>query len=445
MTTEADWEQIHARDKRSRALAALIGLFLLGLITLPAAAIGAAVGGSWAQYLVSAGCLIAFASPLAVIAWRGAQRQADHYDARMRFLSRELLSAMAAADSGAAQRDGEIRRQQFESRVANALDMADNESEVVEVIERSFSSVLPGSPVELLLADNAQTHLIRMASVGPESESPGCWVDSPGQCPAARRAQIHTFASSEAVDACPKLRNRAQGPISAVCVPVSVMGRTMGVIHGTGEPETEWEPEQIEDLSTLAKLAGARIGMIRVMAETHEQASTDTLTGLLNRRSFEQKLAEVRATRSSLTIAMADLDHFKALNDTYGHDTGDRALKLFARVLRDSLRADDLICRYGGEEFALAFPACSSADAQRALDAVRARLDAALTVGGLPKFTVSFGVTDADPHEDLLSGLQRADAALFVAKHQGRDRVVLSELNRSDPVDGDSGPSILPL
>src|SRR5208283_3660498 len=139
------------------------------------------------------------------------------------------------------------------------------------------------------------------------------------------------------------------------------------------------------------------------------------------------QVAAVSPHLHPVAVAMADLDHFKTLNDTYGHETGDRALRLFARVLRDCLRGSDLISRYGGEEFAIAFPDCSAVDAGRALNTVRAQLDAAITVGGLPKFTASFGITDAEPGEELTTVLRRADGALMTAKHQGRDRVVLHD------------------
>jgi diguanylate cyclase (GGDEF)-like protein len=136
-----------------------------------------------------------------------------------------------------------------------------------------------------------------------------------------------------------------------------------------------------------------------------------------------------------VAVAMADLDHFKNLNDTYGHETGDRALRLFARVLRDSLRAHDLISRYGGEEFALAFPDCSSVDATRALTTVQTQLDAAITVGGLPKFTSSFGITEIEPGEELAAALRRADDALLLAKRSGRNQIVLH-----DPETGTNAP-----
>jgi diguanylate cyclase (GGDEF)-like protein len=252
-------------------------------------------------------------------------------------------------------------------------------------------------------------------------------VDSPDHCPAARRAQVQRFAHSDDIDACPKLRGRAEGPVSSVCVPVSIMGRSVGVIHATAEPHASPGDDAVRDLGTLAKLAGARIGLLRVMVETQLQAATDSLTGLLNRRSFEQQVTKARRDSLVLTLAMADLDHFKTLNDTYGHETGDRALRLFAQVLTGSVRQQDYVCRHGGEEFVLALAGCDTDAARDILDALRGRLDAAITVAGLPKFTVSFGVVEALDHEDLPTLISRADSALFQAKRDGRDRVVVQD------------------
>ena len=131
-----------------------------------------------------------------------------------------------------------------------------------------------------------------------------CGVDSPDHCPAARRAQTQRFADSEALDACPKLRGRAQGRCSAVCVPMSIMGRTVGVIHTTGTPGTPLDDSRIDDLETLANQAGARLGMLRVMAETQLQASTDSLTGLINRRSAEEQMRSLLRTRRPFALAL---------------------------------------------------------------------------------------------------------------------------------------------
>jgi diguanylate cyclase (GGDEF)-like protein len=394
--------------------------------------VGQALASGFAADLVAAGLVIVLLFPISSGLIVLSARQQSRTDEKVRDLNTELSEAIASADRQAEIRDSQVQRQRFESRLANALDMAEGEPEVIDVIERSFGSILPDRPVELLLADNSHAHLHRMAAAAPDGEPPSCGVDSPDRCPAARRAQIQAFADSDDLDACPKLRSRPQGRLSALCVPVSIMGRTVGVIHATGQPETSVDDSRVDDLTTLAKLAGARIGLLRVMAETQLQASTDTLTGLLNRRSFSQQTAALPLHVYPVAVAMADLDHFKTLNDTYGHETGDRALRLFARILRDSLRTSDLVSRYGGEEFAIAFPDCSALDATLKFNTVRAQLDAAITVSGLPKFTVSVGITEAEPGEEFEAVLRRADGALMLAKRQGRDRVVLH-----DPAVGD--------
>jgi diguanylate cyclase (GGDEF)-like protein len=435
MVTEEEWSGEIARADRLRWVSLFGGLVVVAAIFVPCIMVGQAVASGLAGDLVAAGLLVATLLPMSSVLIAFSVRQQRRTDDKVKGLNDELRDAITAAEREAVIRDSQVQRQKFESRLANALDMAEGEPEVIDVIERSFATVLPDAPAELLLADNSHAHLLRMAAVGPEGEPPDCSVDSPDRCPAARRAQIQRFLDSEDLDACPKLRNRPQGRLSALCVPVSIMGRTVGVIHATGQPEEAVADEKVDDLATLAKLAGARIGLLRVMAETQLQASTDTLTGLLNRRSFSQKVAAVPALLHPVAVAMADLDHFKELNDTYGHETGDRALRLFARVLRDSLRGSDIVGRYGGEEFAIAFPDCSAADAGRALNTVRTQLDAAITVGGLPKFTASFGITEMEPGEELIAVLRRADEALLAAKRDGRDQVVLH-----DP----SGPAQVP-
>jgi diguanylate cyclase (GGDEF)-like protein len=193
----------------------------------------------------------------------------------------------------------------------------------------------------------------------------------------------------------------------------------------------------------LATLAGTRMGLLRIMAETQLQAATDNLTGLLNRRSFEQRVSALRREGTLASLVMADLDHFKAINDTYGHETGDRALRLFAKVLGESLRTQDIIARHGGEEFVFALPGCTAKDARGLLDALKVRLDAEITVAGLPKFTASFGVVEADLDEDLTSVIARADDALFQAKRQGRDRVVVHVLVGDESLEDDDLQSVL--
>lgn len=125
-------------------------------------------------------------------------------------------------------------------------------------------------------------------------------------------------------------------------------------------------------------------------------------------------------------VAFTDLDHFKAINDAHGHDTGDRALRLFARVLRDSIRPRDLLARYGGEEFVAVLPDCSLADARIVAERIRSELARALGHATVPPFTVTIGLATAEPGDGLSDVISNADSAMLCAKSLGRDRVLVA-------------------
>ena len=323
----------------------------------------------------------------------------------------------------------DAERREFESRLARALEMADSEDAAFDTIQRGLKLAVPGSPVELLLADNSHAHLDRVVAISPEEAScgphSGCPVASPDQCLAARRAQTQVFPDSDALDGCPMLRVRGGDDFSAVCVPVSIMGRTVGVLHATGPYNDALDKGSITALQVLSNLAGNRLGMLRIMAETQLQATTDGLTGLMNRRSFENRERSLRANGVDYALAMADLDHFKGLNDTHGHEAGDRALRVFAETLRESVRNEDLVCRYGGEEFTILLPRVDLAGAIEVMERIREALASATRRGDVPTFTASFGVAESIAADDLEDLMHRADRALFAAKDAGRDCICI--------------------
>jgi diguanylate cyclase (GGDEF)-like protein len=422
--TEAEFE--HARDRSARMyfLLSFVGVVGLTAVVIPSVALAMHYSHGAAVPFVSALFNIIVGFPLTIVAIGQTRKQTAAGEAAMDHLRAELTEALEHAEGMATRREVQAKQQEFESQLTNALEMAADEAEVIDVVERAFEASVGGADAELLLADNSHAHLTRMAASSSATGSAMCTVESPDQCPAARRAQVQRFPDSDALDACPKLRDREGGRCSAVCVPVSIMGRTVGVIHVTGRPDVLPSDGSVKFLSTLANQSGARVGLLRMMADTQMQASTDSLTGLLNRRAFENSVRKIRNEHSTFAVAMADLDHFKHLNDTFGHDTGDRALRLFSQTLRGVVRSHDIVARYGGEEFALVLPSCSAIDASTILDRVRASLAQATTEAGLPTVTVSFGVVDAESGEDLTRSLARADAALLEAKRGGRDRVV---------------------
>ena len=166
--------------------------------------------------------------------------------------------------------------------------------------------------------------------------------------------------------------------------------------------------------------------------QLQDSASSDSLTGLHNRRWMEEMFARQagrsQRTGEPLSLILLDLDHFKAVNDTYGHPAGDRLLQHFAKLIQATFRPTDLQVRYGGEEFCIMLPGANSAQAIRAAERLGAAVHAApLNLGGGESlaFTVSCGVAEHAPDTTVATLIERADQALYSAKRTGRDKAVV--------------------
>jgi diguanylate cyclase (GGDEF)-like protein len=133
----------------------------------------------------------------------------------------------------------------------------------------------------------------------------------------------------------------------------------------------------------------------------------------------------MRADGGDFALVMVDLDWFKSLNDTHGHETGDRALRVFAETLREAIRSEDLACRYGGEEFVVMLPRAEIHEAIEVMDRVRELLARVTLRGDVPSFTASFGIAHSRDADDLDDLFLRADRALFAAKDAGRDCICI--------------------
>jgi diguanylate cyclase (GGDEF)-like protein len=320
----------------------------------------------------------------------------------------------------------EAGRSSFSNQLVEALEMADSEAEADRVIARAMGAISDVHPMELLLADSSRAHLER-ACVHPKTGAPNCSVESPYSCIAVRRGHPQIFSDAEALNACPKLLGRMGGSLSAACVPVNFMGRALGVLHVTGAKGKPPNPEQIAQLTALGVHAGTRIGTLRAFERSQLQASTDSLTGLTNRRAGEEVLNNLLAIDSAFAVVMADLDFFKRLNDTQGHEAGDRALRLFADTARDVVRDRDHVVRWGGEEFALLLPGANAERAAEIVARLRAALAQAHLVSGTPIFTASFGISDSTMGRDRETLIRLADEALYRSKQSGRDTCSLGD------------------
>lgn len=319
----------------------------------------------------------------------------------------------------------ESQRQELDSQLHRALDMADEEPAALGVVGRALGGVVPGRDSELLLTTPGGDVLAR-ASVTAGGGAPGCPVASMGGCTAVRHGRTVRFPTSEALDACPKLAGRPAGPLSATCIPVTFMGGAVGVLHTTGAVGEALGEEQVLGLETLAARAGARIGMLRSIRVTEAQATTDPLTGLMNRRSFESTAKDLYRRGVPFALIMADLDHFKLLNDSAGHEAGDDSLRIFADVLRSTSRGEDAIARWGGEEFVALLPGCTGEEGIDAAQRIRLTLAATLNTPGSRLFTSSFGVAESSGYPSLQDVINAADVVLYQAKENGRDQAVLA-------------------
>jgi diguanylate cyclase (GGDEF)-like protein len=326
------------------------------------------------------------------------------------------------------------KRRNYEATLQEALDMADTEPDAYAVMSKALGQSVPHLQVEMLVADSSGAHFRQTLDTPVAPRHGGCDVVSPGGCPAARRGHTLVFPSSAALNACPHLVGREGGQLSAACVAISITGQSSGVVHAMGPDGTPPDEDDVQYLEITTRRASERIAMLRAFEKSETQARTDPLTGLWNRRSLENRVRELARDGTPYSLAYGDLDHFKVLNDTHGHEAGDQALRLFSRVLRDCVRPDDITARYGGEEFVIVLPESPVEAAAGVLERLREQLALTLTNGRVPPFTVSFGLAcsaDADAFDEVVA---IADRALLTAKSDGRNRTVrFVDLKTVDP------------
>jgi diguanylate cyclase (GGDEF)-like protein len=168
--------------------------------------------------------------------------------------------------------------------------------------------------------------------------------------------------------------------------------------------------------------------------QLYDLATTDSLTGLWNRRQFLQlthaEIDRARRHGTSLALVLADIDHFKQVNDQHGHDAGDRVIRHVASLLRQQARGGDLIGRWGGEEFVMLLPMTGGDGALELSERIRRRVERTpCEHGGVSMpVTLSLGVCEMQPGHSLDHAFKNADAALYAAKNAGRNRVCVAPL-----------------
>ncbi|MBM4001143.1 MAG: diguanylate cyclase [Planctomycetes bacterium] len=264
---------------------------------------------------------------------------------------------------------------------------------------------------------------------------------------AARDAAAHKFEAAQARTEVARAREEAQEAHRAVAQMQEIAARMAADVDQHNSRVQEINAEIGESGATglgadaIAKLIEANNKMQeqlqsaekkleeqeKALEEQIAAARTDTLTKLGNRRAFDAKLAELeglfRQQQRPSSVMMIDVDHFKKFNDTYGHQAGDEVLRSVARVLRDNVSSNAMVCRYGGEEFAIIFGGCDLTIASPAAERARAAIaDSVVEFEGKQlRVSASGGIAQFRPNETVEAMVKRADDALYVCKEAGRN------------------------
>jgi len=310
------------------------------------------------------------------------------------------------------------------AELMHALELAETVDESAGIIASYLPRLLPKLSGSLYLYNNSRDLLERKAGWGdfagePETiEALDCW--------ALRRGSPHLYVDGDGL-AC---RHAADSKLDRLCLPLVTQGDVIGCLTVTGGELAKGEPIQHVWIGQVAEQLGLALSNVKLRVSLRQQSIIDPLTQLYNRRYLDEILKRelARSSRSGvpLSVLVLDLDHFKRINDTYGHEGGDAILRKVALTLRENIRSADVACRMGGEEMVVLLPECGIEDAIKRADALRQLIAAGevLHDGQRIGATASIGVASYPAHgHNAQTLVHAADLALYEAKHGGRNCV----------------------
>jgi len=329
------------------------------------------------------------------------------------------------------------RQNSLLSEMRELLQSCSTIQEVPTIVISYVAKVLPGTDGALFLLSNSRTDLQSVARWGDFSEDADNNIFAPDACWGLRRGRVYAVEDMKIGPICPHLKQSSS--TAYICLPLIGKGETLGLLHlGTKrsvqEDDRQWNIAELKDTAIrFAEYLSLSIANIKLSEKLASQSIRDTLTGLFNRRYMEETIQReiLRAARkqTKIGIVMADIDHFKQINDTYGHEAGDEFLMKLADFFKTKTRGSDIACRYGGEEFILILPESSVEDTYKRADYLREEIKKVKVYFRgqlLPSITLSFGIATYPDHGIDTDELMRvADTALYKAKEEGRDRVIV--------------------
>lgn len=304
-----------------------------------------------------------------------------------------------------------------------------SQEELSYVMAKYSQRLLQFSSDYLFIMHPSKNYLEKAASWG--NPQPHDLTFTPEQCWAIRLGRIHYAGSSRIELMCSHTMFAEQPELSLLCVPLMAQNDIYGLLYL--EVGLEFDENQQLLITAFAELTALALANVRLRENLRYQSIRDPLTGLYNRRYLEdflfKQLHQAERTKASFAILMLDLDHFKKINDTFGHDAGDLVLKELGQILNSDIRLGDIAARYGGEEFVLLLYDIDAQAAKMKAENLRSAIsNLQVKYGAQPvgQITASIGISVyPDDAKSPAEVIEAADKALYQAKNKGRNKVIL--------------------
>ena len=306
-------------------------------------------------------------------------------------------------------------------------------AEAYAAVECFGPQLFQGTTGKLYLIQAPGDHLEHVSTWGEASPGEASFLFR--DCWALRRAQPHWVQDVRGEPLCGHVAPLSKSVLPYVCVPLMAQGKMLGLLHVQRlkmEARSPARDESVDLAATVAEEIGLALANLTLREALQEQSIRDPLTGLHNRRYLEdsliRELARAKRKAQPLSIILLDIDHFKRINDTFGHGAGDMVLRRLGLVLQANVRESDIACRVGGEEFSLLLPEGPLSIAAHRAELIRKAVNELALKHedqDLGTVTISLGVASFPDHGTTAEVLIRAaDQVLYDAKHKGRNMVV---------------------
>ncbi len=360
-------------------------------------------------------------------------RALESENAQRKMIEKELQHAHDELQRSVLELERHNQEMRLVGEMVELIESCRSMDEAYEIIRRRLPLLLHNTSGALYMMTPSRNFL----------ESVGRWGEpaydfektlEPGDCWGLRRNKPHGMESETRDLICQHVA-QAGGPSGAsLCLPMLAHGEIMGLLHLRYGSGANGKSIIADSATAVTEQLSLILANLRLRETLKNQSIRDPQTGLFNRRymedSLDRELSRAERSGKPLVVAMLDLDHFKTLNDRFGHSAGDAVLREWSDLLKSKFRGSDIVCRYGGEEFVIILPEITLDNAQQRLEQLRIELQRmAVRQDGqsITSVTVSIGMALYPVHGRTNQGLlQAADQALYRAKELGRNCVVIA-------------------